>query len=369
VDYHNEVDLTGSQRQLYEDANKSFKQGMENLKDDPQRAFKRGGLILQVMNKLRLICGHPASITECSKSLRPLLADRSFAASGKTSRLMEILSEVLPSGDKVLVFVMRKALMYLLKEIVEKEQGISVLTYSGGIPLAQRPDIERRFQDEPSCQMMILTVDSGGVGLNLCAASHVIHFDRSYNPAKENQATDRAHRMGQKKIVCVHKLVSKGSFEERLDRIVKEKAALGDILDGMDVNFISQSSDAEILDLFSLRADTNSSASSSSSKKGPKRKQCWDDGGHLNNKENEENEETTKSDPPPAQKDEEDDRNCVVCLDARFELIFMPCGHSCCCGNCGEKVEQCPLCREDIGSRSRLDLAASGFKRPRTDAS
>ena len=82
-------------------------------------------------------------------------------------------------------------------------------------------------------------VNLAGVGLNLCAATHVIHFDRSYNPAKESQATDRAHRMGQKKVVCVHKLVSKGSFEERLDRIVKDKAALGDVIDGMDANFIS----------------------------------------------------------------------------------------------------------------------------------
>jgi len=98
-------------------------------------------------------------------------------------------------------------------------------------------------------------VDTGGVGLNLCAASHVIHFDRCYNPAKEKQATDRAHRMGQKKVVCVHKLSTKESYEVRLDRILKEKEILGDIVDNMDVNFVTKLSDEEILGLFSLRPD------------------------------------------------------------------------------------------------------------------
>lgn len=354
------------QRQLYEDANESFKQNMAALKGDPRALFKRGGYILQVMNQLRFICGHPASVKECSPHLKKHLANRSPAASGKTARLMEILSEVFPRGEKVLVFVMRKALMYLLKEIVEKEHpGISVLAYSGDVAIDKRPALEEKFQSDASCQMLILTVDTGGVGLNLCAASHVVHFDRSYNPAKENQATDRAHRMGQKQIVCVHKLISKGSFEERLDSIVKRKAALGDVVDGMDANFISNSSDAEIIELFSLRADEKTAQSRGPAQKGAKRKHSgWEDDQLPDEKENLDTQSVNTA--PRAEAEEEDDRNCVVCMDARKELLFTPCGHTCCCKGCGERVKQCPECRTDISSRKSLDSGASSSKHPRS---
>jgi len=151
VEYDNEVEFTPTQRALYNELGKQVKEGLARQERTGQR-IKRGAFILNALNKMRLICGHPATMassSNVSKPLRAELEDRTAAASGKTARLMEILTDVLPLGEKILIFVMRKTLLYLLKEIIETRfPSIDVLTYCGDLAIADRPARERRFHDE-----------------------------------------------------------------------------------------------------------------------------------------------------------------------------------------------------------------------------
>merc|ERR1711937_1078501 len=128
---------------------------------------------------------------------------------------MKLLDEILPSGQKVAIFVMRKDALRLLQEFIEtryQDEGRIALTFSGDLSINERADVEQRFKDEPLCQVLILTQQSGGVGLNLVAANHVVHFDRCYNPAREKQATDRCHRLGQHRSVCMHRFITLGTY-------------------------------------------------------------------------------------------------------------------------------------------------------------
>merc|ERR1719436_1881852 len=119
----------------------------------------------------------------------------------------------------------------------------------------EREQVVDRFQNEPEMSVMLLSLQAGGVGITLTAATHVIHFDRCYNPAKENQATDRAHRIGQTKTVFVHRLVTKGTFEERLAQIMADRQQLSDITVQAGEGWIADLSDGELRDLFSLSGD------------------------------------------------------------------------------------------------------------------
>lgn len=179
---------------------------------------------------------------------------------------MEILDEVIPRGEKVTIFVMRKAVLSLLAEFVAERfrpQGVEVLSFSGDLSLKDREVVTARFCNEAHCQVMILTVAAGGAGLNLISANHVVHFDRCYNPAKEAQATDRCHRIGQRRGVCVHRLITEGTFEERLEQIMQRKTELSMLTASAAEDWITTYDDEELFELFMLRAEKGNASGAS----------------------------------------------------------------------------------------------------------
>lgn len=182
--------------------------------------------------------------------------EATVGASGKTERLMELLDSIFTNSDeeKVLIFVSFKAIMYLLEKLIIKQYpSMEALTYSGDNTLQERAVQEQRFKNEPKCRVMVLTIKAGGVGLNLTAASHVIHFDRCYNPAQESQATDRCHRLGQQLQVMEHRLITAGTFEERLEDIMQRKSELSSLTVTGSQNWLTDYSDKELAELFVLQ--------------------------------------------------------------------------------------------------------------------
>jgi len=219
--------------------------------------------VFEFLEKVRLLCAHPACLPPaqlpCIQGCEE--PDRTKPEqSGKLTGLMELLSRIFESGsnEKILVFATRKVILALLQHCIEARfEGVEVLQYTGEIAMAERPAVENRFRNDPQCRVLLLTLGAGGTGLNFTCASHVVHFDRCYNPAKERQATDRAHRLGQDKTVCVHTFVTRNTFEERLDAIVRSRRELGA---GMDSEFsvegrwLADYGNRDLLELFRLKA-------------------------------------------------------------------------------------------------------------------
>jgi SNF2 family DNA or RNA helicase len=180
---------------------------------------------------------------------------RALNRSGKAQRLAEMLEEVIEEGEKALVFTQYRQMGDMLVEMLEKRLGRRVLFLHGGTPQPKRDELVMEFQsggvlDTPP--VFILSLRAGGLGLNLTAASHVFHFDRWWNPAVENQATDRAHRIGQVRRVQVHKYVSIGTVEERIDRMLQEKSQLAANIVGSGDDWLTELSTSELKDYLSL---------------------------------------------------------------------------------------------------------------------
>ncbi|MEA1970759.1 MAG: C-terminal helicase domain-containing protein, partial [Thermodesulfobacteriota bacterium] len=173
--------------------------------------------------------------------------------SGKFTRLREICETIYEKRERVLIFTqfkeMTEPIGYFLEGIF-KRKG---LIFHGSIPVGQRKKIIERFQGDEYVPFMVLSIKAGGVGLNLTQANHVIHFDRWWNPAVENQATDRAFRIGQKKNVVVHKFLTKGTVEEKIDLMLEEKSGLSDkIIPSSGEAWITEMNNDDLLDLFRL---------------------------------------------------------------------------------------------------------------------
>jgi SNF2 family DNA or RNA helicase len=196
------------------------------------------------MSKLKQVCNHPAQ----------LLRDGSRLAgrSGKLARLEEILEEVLAGGDKALCFTQFAELGELLRAHLSGRFGREVLFLHGGTPKRRRDAMVARFQDEPQPALFVVSLKAGGTGLNLTAANHVVHFDRWWNPAVEDQATDRAFRIGQRKDVQVRKLVCIGTLEERIDALIEEKKALAELVVGSGEGWLTELSTEQLRDLVTL---------------------------------------------------------------------------------------------------------------------
>ena len=191
---------------------------------EPREGIERRGLVLATMMKLKQVCNHPAH----------LLADgsRLDGRSGKLARLEEILEEVLAEGDRALVFTQFAEMGHLLRDHLQRRLGAEVLFLHGGAAQRARDEMVARFQSTDGPPVFVLSLKAGGTGLNLTAANHVIHFDRWWNPAVEDQATDRAFRIGQRRNVQVRKLVCVGTLEERIDRMIEEKRELAERIVG-----------------------------------------------------------------------------------------------------------------------------------------
>ncbi len=207
--------------------------------------IQRKGMILSALMKFKQLCNHPSQYLGLS------VFDEK--ESGKFSRLREICETIYEKREKVLIFTQFKEmtgpLSYFLARIFHRE-GVVL---HGGVPVSKRKELVAKFQSHEYVPFFVLSLRAGGVGLNLTAANHVIHFDRWWNPAVENQATDRAFRIGQKKNVMVHKFLTKGTIEEKIDAMLERKSQLThDIIVPTGENWITEMSNDELLEMFTL---------------------------------------------------------------------------------------------------------------------
>lgn len=208
----------------------------------------RKGLVLASLMKFKQICNHPDHY----------LGKEDFKAeqSGKFELLGEICETIRDKRERVLVFTQFQEMTGPLSDYLGKVFGRPGLVLHGGTPVKQRKDLVETFNGESWVPFMVLSLKAGGVGLNLTGANHVIHFDRWWNPAVESQATDRAYRIGQKKDVLVHKFVTRGTIEEKIDELIQSKQKLSqDVLAGGGEAWISEYSNEELLKLFTLGGD------------------------------------------------------------------------------------------------------------------
>jgi SNF2 family DNA or RNA helicase len=217
---------------------------------DAASGIRRRGLILAVLTRLKQICDHPALLSEDARpgGDREMLDRRS----GKTERLVEMLEEVLEEGESALVFTQYAQMGKLLERVLSDRLKANVFYLHGGTPQKQRDEMVAAFQDAKAPSIFILSLRAGGLGLNLTAANHVFHFDRWWNPAVENQATDRAHRIGQKRSVQVHKFIAVGTVEERIDRLLTEKTQLAESIVGGGDEWLTDLSTSELREYLRL---------------------------------------------------------------------------------------------------------------------
>jgi SNF2 family DNA or RNA helicase len=207
----------------------------------------RKGLVLSLMLRLKQVCNHPAQFLGDGSALE--------SRSGKLERLEEMLAEVVEARDRALVFTQFTELGERLAPYLRDRLGVEVLYLHGGTARKQRDAMVERFQASDSSMIFVLSLKAGGVGLNLTGASHVFHFDRWWNPAVENQATDRAFRIGQKRNVQVHKMICQGTLEETVDQIIERKQSLAESIVGSGEAWLTELSDEQLRDLVKLRPD------------------------------------------------------------------------------------------------------------------
>ena len=212
---------------------------------EASNGIERRGRVLALLTFTKQICNHPAQYL----GERGPLAKRS----GKLARTTEMLEEAVAAGDKALVFTQFREMGDKLLEHLGASLGCEVVFLHGGTTKKARDEMVRRFQEEPrGPRIFVLSVKAGGTGLNLTAASHVFHYDRWWNPAVEDQATDRAHRIGQKRAVQVHKLVCAGTVEDKVDRLLEQKRELARKVIGTGEQWITELDGRELRELFSL---------------------------------------------------------------------------------------------------------------------
>ena len=206
--------------------------------------IERRGNVLAAMAKLKQVCNHPAL----------LLHDRSAVGtrSGKVIRLEEILEEILAEGDKALCFTQFTEFAEMLLPHLSARFGTDIAYLHGGTTRKRRDEMVTRFQSDAGPPLFLLSLRAGGTGLNLTAANHVIHLDRWWNPAVENQATDRAFRIGQKRNVQVRKFICTGTLEEKIDEMIEEKKALADLVISDGEGWLTELSTADLRAVFAL---------------------------------------------------------------------------------------------------------------------
>jgi len=235
--------LTREQASLYQAAVDEAMRKIESAD-----GIQRRGMVLALITALKQICNHPAHYLGESGPLA--------GRSGKLERLHEMLEEAVAAGDRALVFTQFREMGDRLVAALSRAFGAEVPFLHGGVARAARDAMVRRFQEDPrGPQVFVLSVKAGGTGLNLTAASHVFHFDRWWNPAVEDQATDRAYRIGQKRAVQVHKLLSAGTVEEKVDQMLEKKRDLASRIVGPGEQWVTELGDAALRDLFSLAPD------------------------------------------------------------------------------------------------------------------
>jgi non-specific serine/threonine protein kinase len=232
--------LTRKQAVLYQQAVKELERRLGELE-----GMERRGTILAALLRLKQICNHPSQ----------WLGDDAYAPgeSGKFARLAELGEELSLRQEKVLVFTQFREMTGPLAQHLGRVFGRAGVVLHGQIPVKERMALVERFQTDESVPFFVLSLRAGGTGLNLTAASQVIHFDRWWNPAVESQATDRAFRIGQKRNVVVHKFVCRGTVEERIDSLIEQKKGLAaDLLEADGATLVTEMSDEDVVRIVSL---------------------------------------------------------------------------------------------------------------------
>jgi SNF2 family DNA or RNA helicase len=234
--------LTKEQGSLYAAVVEDLDRGLGDAE-----GIQRKGLILGALSKLKQVCNHPAQFLKDGSPIP--------GRSGKLARLTEMLEEALEAGDRALVFTQFTEMGELIQRHLQETFGREVLFLHGGVGQKQRDRMVARFQEADGPPIFLLSLKAGGTGLNLTAANHVFHFDRWWNPAVENQATDRAFRIGQTRNVQVHKFLCVGTLEEKIDQMIERKQEVAAQVVGTDEAWLTELSNDELRDLFALRQE------------------------------------------------------------------------------------------------------------------
>ncbi|KGR92509.1 helicase [Ureibacillus massiliensis 4400831 = CIP 108448 = CCUG 49529] len=236
--------LTSEQAALYEGYIQDTLVGMESMS-----GFEKKGRILQMLSKLKQLCNHPALYLKEPFEDATVMMERSV----KLKSIVELASEIVENGEQCLIFTQYIGMGHLLQHCFSELLDVDVPFLTGSMPKSQRDRLVDAFQ-AGEFPIFLLSLKAGGTGLNLTAASHVLHADRWWNPAVENQATDRAYRIGQTQFVQVHKFITIGTIEEKIDKMIELKSALSEELI-QSSNWLTELQDEELLDLLTLDAD------------------------------------------------------------------------------------------------------------------
>jgi superfamily II DNA or RNA helicase len=235
--------LSREQAALYEQAVRELKNNLEE-----SDGIQRRGIVLAYLMKFKQICNHPSQVVGTG--------DYATEKSGKFERLVALCEELAERQEKALVFTQFREITAPIARCLEGVFGRPGLVLHGGTAVAQRKRLVDSFQSEEGPPFFVLSLKAGGTGLNLTAACHVIHFDRWWNPAVENQATDRAFRIGQKRNVMVHKFVCRGTVEEKIDAMIVEKSSLADSVISGAETMLTEMSDSQLLEFVRLDVHT-----------------------------------------------------------------------------------------------------------------
>ena len=231
--------LTAQQAALYREV---LDREIANI--EKSDGMSRRGLILKLMTSLKQICNHPVHFAKKGHP-RP-------AQSGKAQMALALLDNILRSGEKALVFTQYREMGELLVMMIKEQLDYTVPFFHGGLQRKAREKMVETFQDDTESPLMVVSLRAGGTGLNLTAASHVLHYDLWWNPAVEDQATDRAYRIGQKKNVTVHRLVTLGTLEEKIDAMLTSKKELANLTLSTGETWLTEMSNQELQEIFSL---------------------------------------------------------------------------------------------------------------------
>ncbi|WP_296871327.1 DEAD/DEAH box helicase [uncultured Methanobrevibacter sp.] len=232
--------LTKEQVALYKE---TLDSSMAEVEEN--EGIKRRGLVLKLINSLKQICNHPSQFTKNST--------QDIGESGKTEVLMYTLENILQANEKVLIFTQYVKMGEIIKKLVEDKFSEEVLFLHGSLSRSKRDEQIKKFQNNPQNRIFIISLKAGGTGLNLTAAQNVIHYDLWWNPAVENQATDRAYRIGQKENVMVYRFITKGTFEEKINEMIHDKEELAQLTVGNGETFITEMNTNDLKNMLKLR--------------------------------------------------------------------------------------------------------------------
>ncbi|MEM7344010.1 MAG: DEAD/DEAH box helicase [Chloroflexota bacterium] len=244
--------LSEEQATLYESVVQSSIEAMESMDE----GIERKGIVLGMLMKLKQVCNHPAQFLHQIGEGQQLDLAAEMQRSGKLARLSQMLEETLAVGDRSLIFSQFAEMGGMLQTYLQQKLGVPTLFLHGGVPAKKRAEMVQSFQEDANGPpIFLLSLKAGGTGLNLTQANHVFHFDRWWNPAVEDQATDRAFRIGQRKNVQVHKFIAVGTLEEMIDEMIESKKALAERIVGQGEGWLTELSTADLRNLVALRRE------------------------------------------------------------------------------------------------------------------